>query len=116
KEELQRLALPDSMFTMLESDEFDGSMAYVIEMKAEPQARLFYDHDSLLLVGTEMPSPMGGDPFVVRALDYEMIDGLKIAHSIEADMGSFGSQSMSVRRVEFNGDITPESLAAMVEK
>ncbi|MCH8122740.1 MAG: hypothetical protein IH853_06415 [Bacteroidetes bacterium] len=116
KEELQRLALPDSMFTMLESEEFDGSMAYVIEMKAEPQARLFYDHDSLLLVGTEMPSPMGGDPFVVRVLDYETIDGLKIAHSIEVDMGSFGFQSMSVRRVELNGDITPESLAAMVEK
>ena len=63
-----------------------------------------------------MPSPMGGDPFVVRVLDYETIDGLKIAHSIEVDMGSFGFQSMSVRRVELNGDITPESLAAMVEK
>ncbi|GMQ81814.1 MAG: hypothetical protein BMS9Abin05_1250 [Rhodothermia bacterium] len=116
KEELTRLTKPDSMFVMLESEEFDGSMAYVIEMKGEPNATLFYDHDSLLLVATKIPSPMGGDPFVVRSLDYESIDGVKIARSTEVDMGSFGSQTASIRRIELNRDITPEKLAAMAEE
>lgn len=116
KEELSRLSEPDSMFVMLEPEDFDGSMAYVIEMKGEPNAKLFYDHASLFLVAKEMPSPMGGAPIVVRSLDYESVDGLKIAHTTEIDMGSFGSQSMSIRRVELNGDITPEKMAVMAEE
>lgn len=116
KEELSRLDEPDSMFVMLDSEEIDGSMAYAIEMKGAPNATLFYDHSSLLLVATKIPSPMGGDPFVVRSLDYETVDGVKIAHTTEVDMGSFGSQSMNICRIEFNGDITPEKLAAMAEE
>lgn len=115
KEELARLAQPDSMFTLLESQELDGAMAYVIEIKGDSGAKLYYDQSSHLLIGTEMPSPMGGGPIIARSLDYETVDGLKVARTIEVDLGAMGSQSMNIRRIEFNGDITPESLASMAE-
>ncbi len=114
KEELGLLERPDSVFTLIESKELDGSMAYVVEVKGESTTRRFYDHDSLLLIGVEASSPLGG-MMMTTISDYRTIEGIKFAHSTETDLSGMGTQTMTVKRVMINVDITPEKLAEMVK-
>lgn len=114
KDELGLLEQPDSVFTLLESREVAGSMAYVIEVKGEATAGRFYDHDSILLVAMEANSPMGG-MMMSTFSDYQASQGVRMAHAIETDLSGVGMQTMTIKRVEINGDITPEKLAEMVK-
>ena len=114
KEELGLLEQPDSVFTLLESKELDGSMVYVVEATGESTTRRFYDHDSLLLIGVETNAPMGGT-MLIKMSDYQTTEGVLIARLMETDFAGMGMQTMTIKRVEINGDITPEKLAEMVK-
>jgi len=114
KDELGLLERSGAVFTLLESREVSGSMAYVIEVEGEAVARRFYDHDSLLLVALETNSPMGGT-MMSTISDYRSSNGVKVAHAITTDFGGMGTQKMTVKSIEINGDITPETLAEMVK-
>jgi len=112
KEELALLERADEDFTLLDPRDVEGSMAYVVEVKGDVTTRRFYDQESLLLVATETPSPMGGMAMTYPG-DYQETSGLLIPRSTESDIG-MGTMTMTVKAVEINNpDLTPAKLAEM---
>ena len=115
KEELAYLEQPDSLFALLESREVNGFMVYVVEVNGDTATKRLYDHESLLLSGVEVPSPMGSGTVTSYSSDYRETGGVVVSYSTETDLG-MGIQTMSVKRIEVNGDVTPEKLAEMVKE
>jgi hypothetical protein len=111
KEELAFLDRPDEDFKLLDPREVDGAMAYVVEVKGDETTRRLYDQDSLLLLASEAPSPMGG-MFTAYQKDYQETNGLLVARSTETDMGMV-TMTMTVKNVEINPDLTPSKLAEL---
>jgi hypothetical protein len=113
KDELDLLARPDSAFTLTE-DELDGAASWVVEVAGEVPTRRFYDKGSFILIGVELTVPGIGK--VMRTItDYRKVGDVMVSFGSEADMGPTGVQTSTVKTMEFNTDLTPESLAALVE-
>ena len=114
KNELDYLALPDSALVFQGLDEIDGEEVYSIRvMNPNPQT-LYYSTDTLYLVATEGPSPMGGTA-VTRIFDYEQVGDVMIPFTQEMDFGQ-GTQSVEIQEVEINEGVTPEDLEQMANE
>lgn len=115
KEELGFLEQSDSLFSLLDSKEVNGSMVYVVEVKGDANTSRLYDHETLFLTGVEMASPMGSGTVTTFSSDYRKTGGVIVSYASETDLG-MGVQTMSIRNIEINGDVTADKLAEMVKK
>ena len=58
---------------------------------------------------------MGTGTVTTFSSDYRKTDGVIVSYASETDLG-MGVQTMSIRNIEINGDVTADKLAEMVKK
>ncbi len=114
KEETDLIERPDSVYSLEEGD-LEGVASWVVAVADETPTRRFYSKSDFSLLGVEITAPGLGT--IVRSYtEYRKVGDLTVSFGTEADLGPTGSQTSSVKSMEFNTELTPESLAAMVEE
>ena len=114
KEELALLN-GDAELTLLPNQKMDGTDTYVVQVGGENGTKRYYDAESLLLIATEAPSPMGGT-MIQRVSDYRQVGNVQFPHQQDAEITDEIRQSVVLSTVEFNIDLTPEQLKTKAEQ